>query len=131
MSGTNVSPDTISPGNPVYDVSKKQLLDKIGKMEITTSSIIVILRFAMEVVEATQLKGSAQRDLCTSLVKDVVIAAPLSGDKEKLILDMIDSGVLSNTIELVVDATHGELDINAAVGIATGCCAAISKNFKK
>lgn len=121
----------IAPGNKIYDNSKKVLLDKIGKLEINTGTIMTVLRFAMEVVEATQLKGNAQRDLCTNLVKDVVIAAPLSGDKEKLILDMIDSGVLSNTVELVVDATRGELDINAAVGIAKGCCAALSKNFIK
>ena len=113
-----------------YEKSRKLLLDKIGKMEITTSSIMVILRFAMEVVEATKIKGKAQRDLCNSLVKDVVIAAPLSGDKEKLILDMIDSGVLSNTIELVVDATQGKLDINAAVGVAKGCFSAIFKKRK-
>tara|TARA_Y100000992_G_C21186553_1_gene453445 strand:+ start:200 stop:607 length:408 start_codon:yes stop_codon:yes gene_type:complete len=123
------SKQEISPGDKLYDESRKQLLDKVGKLEINTGTIITILRFAMEVVEATQLKGPAQRQLCTKLVKDIVIAAPLSGEKEKLILDMIDSGVLDNTIELVVDATHGQLDINAAVGVASGCFSAISKNF--
>tara|TARA_B100001057_G_scaffold485996_1_gene566490 strand:- start:724 stop:1131 length:408 start_codon:yes stop_codon:yes gene_type:complete len=119
----------LSPGGKLYDETRKELLNKVGNMEINTGTIITILRFAMEVVEATQLKGPAQRELCIKLVKDIVIAAPLSGEKEKLILDMIDSGVLDNTLELVVDATQGKLDINAAVGVATGCFSAISKNF--
>ena len=110
-----------------YDECRKNLLDKIGKLEINTQTIIVILKMAMEIVEATQLKGKAQKQLCIKLVKDIVIAAPLSGSHEKLILDMIDSGVLDNTIDLVVDATQGKIDINAAIGVATGCCGAFMK----
>ncbi len=110
-----------------YDECRKNLLDKIGKLEINTQTIIVILKMAMEIVEATQLKGTAQKQLCIKLVKDIVIAAPLSGSHEKLILDMIDSGVLDNTIDLVIDATQGKIDINAAIGVATGCCGAFMK----
>jgi hypothetical protein len=55
------SKQEISPGDKLYDESRKQLLDKVGKLEINTGTIITILRFAMEVVEATQLKGPAQR----------------------------------------------------------------------
>ena len=110
-----------------YEECRKELLDKIGKLEINTQTVIAILKMAMEVVEATQLKGKAQKELCIKLVKDIVVAAPLSGDQEKLILNMIDSGVLDNTIDLVIDATQGKLDINAAMGVATGCCAAFMK----
>lgn len=110
-----------------YEECRKNLLDKIGKLEINTQTIIVILKMAMEIVEATQLKGKAQKELCIKLVKDIVIAAPLSGSHEKLILDMIESGVLDNTIDLVIDATQGKIDINAAIGVATGCCGAFMK----
>ena len=47
---------------------------------------------------------------------------------------MIDNGVLDNTVELVVDATQGKLDINVAVGLAQGCCLAFttpSEKYKK
>ena len=110
-----------------YEECRKQLLDKIGKLEINTQTVITILKMAMEVVEATQLKGNAQKQLCIKLVKDIVIAAPLTGNQETLILNMIDSGVLNNTIDLVIDATQGKLDINSAIGVATGCCAAFMK----
>ena len=125
VDGVNV--DDVKLDDKTYEECRKELLDKIGKMEINTQSIIVILKFAMEVVEATQLKGKSQKSLCIKLVKDAVIAAPLTGKQEELILGMIDSGVLDNTIDLVVDATHGKLDVNAAIGVATGCCAAFMK----
>ena len=119
--------DNLDIAEEDYDECRKQLLDKIGKLEINTQTVIAILKMAMEVVEATQLKGKAQKELCIKLVKDIVIAAPLTGSQETLILNMIDSGVLNNTIDLVIDATQGKLDINAAVGVATGCCAAFMK----
>ena len=119
--------DNLDIAEEDYDECRKQLLDKIGKLEINTQTVIAILKMAMEVVEATQLKGKAQKELCIKLVKDIVIAAPLTGPQETLILNMIDSGGLNNTIDLVIDATQGKLDINAAVGVATGCCAVFMK----
>ena len=40
---------------------------------------------------------------------------------------MIDAGILSDTVELVVDATKGDLDVNAVVKVAAGCCASFLK----
>ena len=76
----------------------------------------------MEVVELTQLKGEAQRALAVRLVRRAVEDAPVSDDKEKLLLDMIDNGILDNTIDLVVAATQGQIDINTAITCATACC---------
>lgn len=114
----------------VFKTSLNALKEKVGTMEINAQTIITVLRFAMEVVEATQLKGAAQKELAIKLVRQIVVEAPISDDKEKLLLDMIDSGILSDTVELVVDATKGELDVNAAVKVAAGCCATFLKRRK-
>ena len=62
----------------------------------------------MEVVEATQLKGEDQKKLAIKLVREVVVEAPITDEKEKLLLDLIDQGVLGNTVELIVQASKGE-----------------------
>jgi hypothetical protein len=98
------------------------LNEKIGDMEINAQTIITVTKFSMEVVEATKLKGAAQKELAISLVRQVIVEAPISDEKEKLLLDMIDQGILANTIELVVAASKGNLDINMVVAVATGCC---------
>jgi hypothetical protein len=124
----------MSTVDEVYDDARKELDELVSDMTINAATIMRLLQFAMEIVEATQLKGEEQRKLCIKLVKDVIVAAPLGGKEEQLLLDMIDNGVLDNTVELVVDASQGKLDINAAVGVAKGCCLAFtapSKKYKK
>jgi len=103
-------------------VSLFKLNEKLGDMEINAQTILTVTRFSMEVVEATKLKGAAQKELAIKLVRQVVVEAPISDDKEKLLLDMIDQGILADTIELVVDASKGKLDINTVVTVASGCC---------
>ena len=80
----------------------------------------------MEVAEDTELKGEDQKKLAIKLVREVVVEAPITDEKEKLLLDLIDQGVLGNTVELIVQASKGELDINAAVAVAK-CCLSFSK----
>ena len=124
----------MSENDEVYDVARKELDALVSDMTINAATIMQLLKISMEITEATQLKGEEQRKLCIKLVKDVIVAAPLGGKEEQLLLDMIDNGVLDNTVELVVDASQGKLDINAAVGVAQGCCLAFtapSKKYKK
>ena len=85
------------------------------------STIIDILRFSMEIVETTHLKGEAQKTLALKLVRNVVVEAPISDDKEKLLLDMIDQGILGNTVDLIVLASKGQLDVNLIAQTAAGC----------
>ena len=85
---------------------------------------------AMELVEASQVKGEEQKRLVTEVVRKIVVDAPISDDKEKLLLDMIDQGVVGNVIELVVSATKGEINVNAAKKAAAGCCWGLAKNVK-
>lgn len=114
----------------VFKTSMKALKEKIGHTEINAQTVITILRFAMEVVETTQLKGEAQKELAIKLVRQVVVEAPISDEKEQLLLNMIDAGILADTVELVVNATKGDLDVNTAVKVAVGCCASFLKTRK-
>lgn len=105
---------------------------KIGNLEITPQSIMMVVRFSMEVVETTELKGKEQKEMVLRLLEHVIRVAPISDEKEALCLNMLKEGVVSNTIDIIVDATQGKLDINTvvenAVEIATssGCCGLLS-----
>ena len=114
----------------VFESLLKELKERIGEMEINAETIVTVLRFAMEVVEATQLKGDAQKTLVEKLVKQVVVDAPISDDKEKLLLDMVDNGIVGNMADLVVSASKGEVDINSAVKVASTCCLSFMKQRK-
>jgi|TARA_B110000914_G_scaffold211914_1_gene212369 hypothetical protein len=116
-----------------FDTSLKKLNEKLESrnIEITPGSITIVIKICMEIAEATRLKGKEQKVLVERLVKKVVKDAPISDEKEKLLLDMIEEGVVGDVIDLVVSATKGELDINAVEKAAVGCCLALLKSRKR
>ena len=110
-----------------FEECMKMLKVKLQNVEVTVENFMVIVRFAMEVVEVTQLKGSAQKELAISLVRQVVVDAPITDEKEKFLLDMIDNGTVGNTIDLIVGVSRGEIDINTVTQVGTTCCLAFMK----
>ena len=120
----------------VYAEAYKHLLEQVSSelkknnIDVTPDTITSVITMAMELVEASQVKGEEQKRLVTEVVRKIVVDAPISDDKEKLLLDMIDQGVVGNVIELVVSATKGEINVNAAKKAAAGCCWGLAKNVK-
>ena len=112
-----------------YDECLKKLKSRVSELglEINPETITTVIKLAMEVVEASKLKGEAQKKLVSKIVRKIVVDAPIADEKEKLLLDMIDQGVVANVIDLVVSASKGEIDINSAVKVATGCCLSFLK----
>ena len=108
--------------DPVFENALKKVKARIGVSEVNAQSLVLVVKYAMEVVELVDLKGSEQRELALRLVRRVVQDAPISDEKEKLCLDMIDSGAVGQTIDLVIDATNGHVNVNQVARIAENCC---------
>lgn len=108
--------------DPVFENALEQVKARIGVSEVTAQSLVLVVKYAMEVVELVDLKGSEQRELALRLVRRVVKDAPISDEKEKLCLDMIDSGAVGQTIDLVIDATNGHVNVNQVARVAENCC---------
>ena len=111
----------------VFEMALKMLKVKTEGTEINATSVIKVMKIAMEVVEITEVKGKEQKDLAIKLVRQLVVDAPITDDKEKLLLDMIDNNILGDTIDLVIQATKGEVDINKIVAVSAGCCGTLLK----
>jgi len=105
-----------------FDECMISLQDKLQDTEVTVENFMTIVKFSMEVVEVTQLKGTEQKEMSIRLVRKVIVDAPISDEKEKLLLDMIDAGVLGGTVDLIVDVSKGNVNINTAIKVAVGCC---------
>tara|TARA_B100001063_G_C16716062_1_gene530797 strand:- start:311 stop:676 length:366 start_codon:yes stop_codon:yes gene_type:complete len=97
------------------------------KIEIAVTTIIYIVKLTIEVLEESKVKGADKKVIATKIIRTIIEDAPISDEKEKLCLDMVDEGIVSNVIDLVVSASKGELNINAIGGTATACCAAVFK----
>tara|TARA_Y100000816_G_C26101588_1_gene584005 strand:+ start:644 stop:1015 length:372 start_codon:yes stop_codon:yes gene_type:complete len=112
----------------IFDSCLKQVKLTIGTTEINAKNIMYVVKVAMEVVEASSVKGADQKIMVNRLVSKLVIDAPISDAKEKLLLDILDEGIVDEVIDLVVSASKGELNLNAAKEVATSCCLGLFKN---
>mgnify|MGYP001293499248 FL=1 len=115
----------------IFEIVLKQLASQTSDIEVNSVNITSILRIAMEIVESTKVKGAAQKALVEKVVRQIIVDAPISDEKEKLLLDLCDEGILGSTIDMVVAASKGELDLNTAAKVATGCCISFIKKTKK
>jgi|TARA_X000000368_G_scaffold414361_1_gene404094 hypothetical protein len=115
----------------LFENCYEELKNKTANLDITPQTIIKVLQFSMEIVEASEAKGEEQKNLVEKLVKQVVVDAPISDFKEKLLLDMIEEGILGDMASLVVSATKGELNINAMAEVAGVCCKSCFGNVLK
>lgn len=111
----------------IFENSLRELRNRTNDIDINAKTIISVVRFAMEIVEATTLKGEEQRVLVEKLVRQVIIDAPINDSKEQILLYMIDQGIVGDIIDLVVSATKGELNVNAAIEISKVCCLGFCK----
>jgi len=103
---------------------------KERNIEVSSKTITQIIKIAMEIVEATKLKGKDQKALVEKIVRKIVNDSPIDETKKGVIIAMLDEGIVGDVIDLVVSATRGELDINTVEKVATGCCLAFLKSRK-
>lgn len=105
------------------------LLEQAIDVGVKKSTIAILIKFVMEAVEDTPLKGAEQKDYALRLIRSLVVELADDEDKEYLLI-AIDSGSVSDTIDLVVAASRGELNVNMIVETAaTSCLPCITSIF--
>jgi len=116
-----------------FDASLRKLNAELVSRDIviTSKTITTVIQISMEIVEATSLKGEEQKKLVEKLVTKSVKDAPITEEKRKLLLSMIEEGIVGDVIDLVVSATKGELDVNAIEKVAVGCCLSVLKSRQR
>jgi hypothetical protein len=114
----NVGEDVINmAGDKVFEELEK----KAKEVGIKSETLTVLLRFTMEAIEDTPIKGVEQKEYAVKLLKALVQSQ--AEDPEKtILLGIIDSGILEGTIDLVVSATNGELNVNQVGEAVKICC---------
>ena len=105
-----------------FDSCLGQLKERSSNIEINGQNLMIIVKYAMEIVEVSELKGVEQKEIAIKLVKKLVDDSKLKDNIKLTINDIIDSGVLSVTIDLIVDATKGKIDINLKKKLKRFCC---------
>ena len=104
----------------VYETTLQKLKVKVSAITIRSSTLHLIIKYVMELVEQTPLKGSEQKEMALKLIRALIVDFTDAED-ERVLLQLLDDGTIGNMIDLIVDATKGRLDINTAVQVTSGC----------
>ena len=113
----------------MVELAISELKVRIGDTQIVPAKFMTIVRYAMEIVEQRPVKGEAQKRLVMRILTDLLAAADMDADDKAMCQSLMASGSVENTIDLVIDATHGNLNVNAAAEVATGCFLSCLKAF--
>ncbi len=89
-----------------------ELKSKWGENKITVGTIHLVLKEGMELVEKLDCPGSEKKEHVLTIVKAVVVDLVDDENDERMILELIDKKVLENTMDLIVMASKGELNLN-------------------
>ena len=105
--------------------------DKL-KLE-SSSNLVPILRIVMETIETKNLTGPRQKEFAKSVLKNVIETSSLDEDQKQACLELMNNGVIENTIQLVSDATKGQLNINkqavkrSIISLLLGCLSSVKE----
>jgi pentose-5-phosphate-3-epimerase len=106
-----------------------QVKTKISQVNIsvTPHTIMTIVRYIMEVVESSKLPGDEKKIAVNRLLRQIIKESNMHYEDKKICENLIDNGVVGDTIELIISASKGEININVKQAISIGgqCCLAI------
>tara|TARA_Y100000748_G_scaffold283915_1_gene265311 strand:- start:2257 stop:2688 length:432 start_codon:yes stop_codon:yes gene_type:complete len=103
-------------------VAIMQVKENLGpELGISPSTLSLVIKYTMEAVEKTPTKGPAQMGFALRVIGDLIGELP-SSDEKAFLSQTLDNGGIKNTIELIVQATRGEINVNQVVEVAAKSC---------
>lgn len=88
---------------------------------ISPSTLSLVIKYTMEAVENTPTKGPAQMDFALRVIGDMIAELPKS-DEKVFLSQTLENGGIRNTIELIIQATQGNINVNQVIKVATKSC---------
>ena len=104
----------------IYDSILETLKEKVSVITIRPNTIHLVIKYVMELIEESPIKGVEQKELALKLIRALIIDLT-EGEDELVLLKLLDDNTIGNMIDLIVDASKGKLDINTAAKVTSGC----------
>ena len=134
----HVGPDALHVVSDIVVDAGKEALEELyrvlivdvkGKMReidlgtIRPSTLPVLIGIVMEAIERTIIKGNAQKVFAMRIVSELIDELP-EGPEKVFMKATAAGGGVEATIELVVAASRGDLNVNQVADVALKTCAA-------
>lgn len=99
----------------ILDDLLQKLNRRIEHLEVSINDIIPILQYILEIVEETTLKGPQKKGLAISLLKQIINNSDLKKEDKEDCYIIINNGIISDTIDLVISASKKNIKINKKI----------------
>jgi spore coat polysaccharide biosynthesis protein SpsF (cytidylyltransferase family) len=98
----------------MLEIVEKELIEKLYKLniEFNSDNILTIVSYAMEIVELHKLDGSSKKRLVIDLIKKLN-SIFLQNEKQQLVNQMLESGIIENSIDIIITASKGRFVLNS------------------
>tara|TARA_A100001015_G_scaffold14870_1_gene17376 strand:- start:1224 stop:1610 length:387 start_codon:yes stop_codon:yes gene_type:complete len=97
------------------------ILSVLGELE-NDKDIFKYLKLIIENVERENLKGNEKKNLAIRILEDIIKVSSLDNAKQTYCLSLIEHGVISNSIDLIISAASGDLEVNMDINTAQAAC---------
>lgn len=121
---TEIINETITDRNTRnFDREYEELNQNIQHIKVGSQTLMLILEYVIEFVEKIEnIKGNKKKAIALLLIKRVVENADLEDEDRALCMAMINNGIIGDTIDLVINAVNGKLDLDEVIETGSKCC---------
>jgi|TARA_B110000114_G_C14891356_1_gene316886 hypothetical protein len=106
-----------------FDNEYKELVQNIKHIEVGLKTLIIILEYVLDIVErVVNIKGNKKKTLAILLITKLIDDSNLEYHDRQNCITMIETGLVGDTIDLVVNAHNGKLDFDSVVETSRKCC---------
>ena len=106
----------------IFDSCLEKLKEKCKNISINEKTIMNILKYAMEIVEITELKGDEQKNMSIKIIKKLLEDSDINEESKEKCIELIESSIFDSVIDLIVQASKGNVKINIKKRIKKLCC---------
>ena len=117
---TSIVNTSIIKSNNIYNSTIEIIKEKVSQISIRPSTLYLIIKYVMEEVEKTPIKGPEQKEIALKIINSLIIDLTENKD-EKILLDLLNDGTIGNLIDLIVDVSKGKININKISKVSFGC----------
>ena len=114
----------------VFESVRDSMFEQLVELE-NKNDLFKILRIVIECIELQNLKGKQQRKLAEDILLKLIKGSKMDNTQQQLCVSMIEYGVIGDSIDVIISATKGEINVNkAAETIAKSCLSSAIQSIK-
>lgn len=98
-----------------FNYCKEEFIKQVKENNISVKpdTIMRLIRIAMVIVEQSKESGANKKQFVIELLKEVFLNnAEISSEHKLEVLHLVTNGVVSDSIDVIVDASKGKFDLN-------------------